>query len=147
MTQLCVFDRVRVKFGNDRGHYGTIRSVNGDNCDYYGVKLDCHDAEMGYSGYELEFIERNKRPLWLGDPESEGTGCYVPQELCVCPECGGELAARCIHHEASTGRPIASGIELDCMNDLRDGKPAHKWHQSTWQPIRDKIAEWSIASK
>lgn len=46
-------DRVRVKFGVDRGHYGTIRSVGGDDGTYYGVKLDCHDAEMGYSEYEL----------------------------------------------------------------------------------------------
>lgn len=50
-------DRVRVKFGVDRGHYGTIRNVGGDDGTYYGVKLDCHDAEMGYSEYELEAAE------------------------------------------------------------------------------------------
>jgi protein involved in sex pheromone biosynthesis len=31
------------------------------------------------------------------------------------------------------------------MNDLRDGKFSHRWYQSTWQPIRDKIAKWCNA--
>jgi hypothetical protein len=70
MSFLCVSDRVRVKFGADRGHYGTVKSVNGDTGDYFGVKLDCHHAEIGYSGYELEFIDRGKRPLWTFDAQS-----------------------------------------------------------------------------
>lgn len=49
-----VHDRVRVKCGRDRGHYGTITHVGGDDGTYYGVKLDCHDSEMGFSEYELE---------------------------------------------------------------------------------------------
>lgn len=48
------FDRVRVKFGVDRGHYGTIVHVGGDDGTYYGVKLDCHPNTMGYSEYELD---------------------------------------------------------------------------------------------
>jgi hypothetical protein len=48
-------DRVRIKFGRDRGHYGTITSVGGDDGTYYGVQLDCYKGgDMGYSQYELE---------------------------------------------------------------------------------------------
>lgn len=68
-------------------------------------------------------------------------GIFVPQAIAKCPECGGELAARAMAFTASD-TPIASSIELDCMNDLRDGKPCHKWYQSTWQPIRDAITKW-----
>lgn len=51
--QFRVGDRVRIKFGADRGHYGTVTSSGGDDGTYYGVKLDCHPVEMGYSEYEL----------------------------------------------------------------------------------------------
>jgi hypothetical protein len=68
-------------------------------------------------------------------------GIFVPQAIAKCPECGGELAARAMAFTASD-TPIASSIELDCMNDLRDGKPCHKWYQSTWQPIRDAVVKW-----
>lgn len=68
-------------------------------------------------------------------------GIYVPQAIAKCPECGGELAAKAMAFTAND-TPIASSIELDCMNDLRDGKPCHKWYQSTWQPIRDAITKW-----
>jgi len=53
-TGFTVSDRVRIKFGRDRGHYGTIVSKGGDDGTYYGVKLDCHDKEVGYSEYELD---------------------------------------------------------------------------------------------
>ena len=46
--------RVRIKFGVDRGHYGTIVHLGGTSGPYYGVKLDCHDRPVGYSEYELE---------------------------------------------------------------------------------------------
>jgi hypothetical protein len=49
-----VNNRVRVKFGADRGHYGVIVSSGGDDGTYYGVKLDCHDNPVGYSEYELD---------------------------------------------------------------------------------------------
>jgi len=57
-------DRVRVKFGRDRGHYGTIKHVGGDDGTYYGVKLDCHDKEMGFSEYELEQANPDE-PAWV----------------------------------------------------------------------------------
>jgi len=60
----CEMDRVRVKFGADRGHYGTIRHVGGEDGTYYGVKLDCHDKEVGYSEYELEQANPDE-PAWV----------------------------------------------------------------------------------
>ena len=51
---LLVGSRVRIKFGVDRGHYGTIISKAGDNGTYYGVKLDGHEKPVGYSEYELD---------------------------------------------------------------------------------------------
>jgi len=81
------------------------------------------------------------RALWKG-----ARNCYVPKEVAVCPECGGELAARSMSNEVDTGRPIASAIEFDCMNDCRGGI-SHRWYQSTWQPIRDAVTVWSGARK
>jgi hypothetical protein len=49
-------DRVRVKYGVDRGHYGTIMHCGGDDGKYYGVKLDCYPEEVGYSDHELETV-------------------------------------------------------------------------------------------
>lgn len=54
MSQFAIHDRVRVKFGASRGHYGTIVYVGGDDGTYYGVKLDCEKNAIGYSEYELE---------------------------------------------------------------------------------------------
>ena len=60
----CEMDRVRVKAGRDAGHYGTITHVGGDDGTYYGVKLDCHDREMGFSEYELEPANPDE-PAWV----------------------------------------------------------------------------------
>jgi len=60
----CVYDRIRVKAGRDAGHYGTITHVGGDDGTYYGVKLDCHDREVGYSEYELDHA-RLDEPAWV----------------------------------------------------------------------------------
>ena len=49
-----VGERVRIKFGVDRGHYGTIIHLGGETGPYYGVKMDCHDRPVGYSENELE---------------------------------------------------------------------------------------------
>jgi hypothetical protein len=143
---LEVNSRVRVKFGIDRGHYGTITHVGGDAKNYFGVKLDCHDREVGYSEYELEEIRppRSREQQWRS---MRVQGVYVPKEVAVCPECRGELAARSMEWEAETNRPTEVGIELDCMNDLRDGKRLHRWWQSDWQCVRDRIAKWCGARK
>ncbi len=60
----CEGDRVRVKHGIDAGHYGTITHIGGDDGTYYGVKLDCHDKEVGYSEYELEQANLDE-PAWV----------------------------------------------------------------------------------
>lgn len=75
-----LFDRVRVRFGVDRGHYGTVASVGGDDGTYYGIKLDCHDKEVGYSDHELDDTKVPPRPLYFGN------GCYVPFERRRCPK-------------------------------------------------------------
>lgn len=51
-----VGDRVWIKQGIDFGSYGSITHVGGDDGTYYGVKLDCHDREIGYSQYELGLL-------------------------------------------------------------------------------------------
>lgn len=47
--------RVRIKFGANRGCYGTIVHVGGDDGTYYGVMLDADTVPIGYSDYELDF--------------------------------------------------------------------------------------------
>lgn len=58
MSKFSIHDRVRVKFGASRGCYGTIMHVGGDDGTYYGVKLDTHDNQVGYSEYELSFADQ-----------------------------------------------------------------------------------------
>jgi hypothetical protein len=70
-----------------------------------------------------------------------GTGCYVPNSVAVCPECGGELAARSMQWDEETGQPDAAAIEIDCI-DYLSHYHGHNWHQSSWQPVRDAIAKW-----
>jgi len=136
-------DRVRIKFGSDRGHYGTVIYVGGNEGGYYGVKLDCVMNPVGYSDYELELaVPPDRMALW-GDKGHKG--CYLPREVAACPECGGEIAVRAMSYESQTGRPVAESIEFDCMNDLRCGKLSHRWFQSDWQPVRDRIYRWCHA--
>jgi len=52
--RFALWDRVRIKFGSSRGHYGTIWYVGGDDGTYYGVMLDADTVQVGYSDYELE---------------------------------------------------------------------------------------------
>jgi len=147
MTAFKKLDRVRVKFGVHRGHYGTIVDVGGGDGTYYGVKLDCEPNPMGFSEYELDIARpRPTFPLWQYEGNADPRGVYVPDIVAICPECRGELVARAMAWEKD-GRPIAAAIELDCMNDLRDGKPCHKWHQSDWQPARDAVAAWCDAKR
>ena len=77
------------------------------------------------------------KPLW------HGTGCYVPKEIAVCPECGGELQARSMEWATESGRPNSSALEVYCVNDYSD-EPGdwHSYRQDKWQPINDAIAKW-----
>ena len=63
-SSFCKMDRVRVKVGRDAGHFGTITHIGGDDGTYYGVKLDCHDKEMGFSECELEQANPDE-PAWV----------------------------------------------------------------------------------
>jgi hypothetical protein len=82
-------------------------------------------------------------PLW-----GKGPGIYLPTGIAKCPECGHELIAQCLEHEAETGRPVATGIELDCLSFIRDGgfeKTMHSYSQDKWQPVRDAVVKWCDA--
>ena len=50
-------ERVRVRFGANRGCFGTIISVGGDNGQYYGVKIDTDASPVGYCDHELDRAE------------------------------------------------------------------------------------------
>lgn len=77
------------------------------------------------------------KPLW------NGSGCYIPREVATCPECDSELTARSMEWEADTGRPVATAIEIQCLDVmLAHEDRLHHWWQSHWQPVRDKIAAW-----
>lgn len=56
-------DRVRIRYGVDRGHYGTIVSVGGDDGTYYGVTLDCHPRPAGYCEHELTAVDRDPKEI------------------------------------------------------------------------------------
>lgn len=76
------------------------------------------------------------KPLWFG------VGCFIPREVAVCPECGGELTARSMQWDEQTGQPDASAIDVICAGDPDVN---HRWWQSTWQPVNDCIAKWCDA--
>lgn len=144
MSNFKNFDRVRVRFGVDRGHYGTIISVGGDDGTYYGVKLDCHPEPVGYCEHELSSANPRHRPLWQSESNPDGRGIYVPKCVATCPECQGELQARSMSWEQETGRPIAEAIELDCVDYLSHDS-RHSFTQDKWQPVRDAVAKWCDA--
>lgn len=52
--QFKMWDRVRIKFGSQRGCCGRIEFIGGDDGTYYGVLLDADTKPVGYSEYELE---------------------------------------------------------------------------------------------
>lgn len=93
---------------------------------------------------------KNEPPLWDIAPSSRnGRGVYVPDNIGKCPECGDGLIATCYEHEVDSGRPVATGIDLECLCFLRDDaegkRDRHKYQQSNWQPVRDAVAKWCDA--
>jgi hypothetical protein len=136
-SKFSKFDRVRIKFGADRGCYGTVVHIGGDDGTYYGVSLDIQPGKpVGYSEYELDSEIPGQVPLW------NGSQYPVPKHVATCPECLGELVARSMEWETETGRPVASSIEIDCLGEIRQ---RHDWKQHLWQPVRDAIAKWADA--
>jgi DNA-directed RNA polymerase subunit RPC12/RpoP len=83
---------------------------------------------------------RNLPPLW-----GTGPGIYIPKGIAKCPECQGELVADCTVNDPKTGRPIATGIELDCVASMHEARLSHSFAQSKWQPVRDAVAKWCDA--
>jgi hypothetical protein len=77
-----------------------------------------------------------------------GGGCDIPKEVATCPECGGALYAWNQCWDTETGRPVGANVQVDCEHEsFHDGdlppKFEHKWHQSDWQPIMDRVNEWT----
>jgi len=68
-----------------------------------------------------------------------GGHCSVPREIAVCPECGGTLHADVIGWETATGLPSKGDVNIDCE---ADPDCAHRYWQSDWQPIIDKVEKW-----
>ena len=64
----------------------------------------------------------------------------IPRSVVVCPECGGSLEAECIGWDPDTGQPDEIAIAC-CGDDDR----LHRWWQSDWQEVRDRIAAWAGA--
>lgn len=83
----------------------------------------------------------NQPPLW-----GLASGAYVPMAVAKCPECGSELVAQCLQTDGA-GRPVATGIEIDCLSAVREGafEVNHTWTQDKWQPVRDSVAKWCDA--
>ena len=68
-----------------------------------------------------------------------GGWTYVPAGVAICPECGGKLAVESSEWEDGTGKPSQGGLVVDCDADPR---MEHRYFQSDWQLIMDKIEKW-----
>ena len=76
-------------------------------------------------------------PLW------HGSGVYIPQRVALCPECGDDLTCRATEWEQESGRPVATGLEIECVSFFKDAHwNRHEFKQSDWQPVRDAVAKW-----
>lgn len=65
--------------------------------------------------------------------------------LGTCPECGGALYIEVTAWETETGIPIEEHIEVDCENDdVEDDDARHRWWQSEWMPVIDKVRAWGM---
>jgi hypothetical protein len=71
--------------------------------------------------------------LTLADPKE------VPKEISVCPECGGRLWWQ------FTTTDWLRDLHLECENesvDFEEGEDDHRFWQSEWQPVIDKVRRW-----
>jgi hypothetical protein len=76
----------------------------------------------------------------------------VPRKLVLCPECGGTIFIGADEWDSETGWPREHGFYYSCEQDegleqrYEDNEiesySSHRWWQSDWQPVRDKIWKW-----
>lgn len=76
----------------------------------------------------------------------------IPESLVLCPECGGTIFIGADEWDAETGWPREHGFYYSCEQDERyeqqyeddeiEFYSPHRWWQSDWQPVRDKIWKW-----
>lgn len=76
-------------------------------------------------------------PLLYGNYET------VPEAVVVCPECGSQLGCEAMQWETVTGRPSKGALNVDCLGDP---ECEHRYWQSDWQPVVDKIESWCDAT-
>lgn len=77
-----------------------------------------------------------------------GESIRIGRVVAECPECGGRLFMWCDEWECDTGKPV--GIHLDCEHEPdfidgrhRAGEFEHRWWQSDWQPVIDRVEKWA----
>ncbi len=69
-----------------------------------------------------------------------GGAARVPSLVEMCPECGGYLIVRSFSWDALSGQPHGDGLQIDCV---RDEKAMHRYFQSDWQAVVDKVRKWA----
>lgn len=68
-----------------------------------------------------------------------GGNSSVPTSVAMCPECGGRLHAESAEWDSETGIPTIDGFYVDCESDPDCN---HRYWQSDWQPVIDRIGTW-----
>lgn len=83
-----------------------------------------------------------------------GGMCSLPTDVAVCPECGARVSVECTAWESESGIPTEISFSCDQFDEwCNDGyesdddnlpfdESGHKWWQSDWQPVRDKMWNW-----
>jgi hypothetical protein len=76
----------------------------------------------------------------------------VPEKIALCPECGGTIFIGADEWNSETGWPSQISFHYNCEQDERyeqqyedneiEFYSPHRWWQSDWQPVRDKIWKW-----
>ena len=68
-----------------------------------------------------------------------GGNCPVPNDIAVCPECGGRLHVESGEWIEETGAPTMGGLYVDCENEE---SVQHQYRQSDWQSIVNAVEKW-----
>lgn len=77
-----------------------------------------------------------------------GGGIEVPRDIAICPECSSSIYLYCWEWDSETGEPNADGFQIECpgeafYEDESEEKYTHRWWQSDWQPVVDKLSKWT----